>query len=127
MRGAEAAPRRGGHVPSKDELIAEAADTASLRSLDALTVYAKIVQIFTDERFDRDIANVRQCVSVFAAQDDKTVAIQTVRRLCELLPRAKLQEYPQGGHYMLFLRPDVRDSIRRLVDVEVEPQRAVAP
>jgi pimeloyl-ACP methyl ester carboxylesterase len=100
---------------SSDEAIVEAADTASLESLETLTVYGQVVKTFTDERLDDDIRRLRQRVAVLAAADDKVVSIKTVRQLCKALPDAELQEFANGGHYMVFLRPDVVDRIRRIV------------
>jgi pimeloyl-ACP methyl ester carboxylesterase len=109
MRAARLAEQQA--PPSLDEQIAEAADTASLDSVDSLTVYARSVQIFTDQRLDAEIAQVPQKAHVFSAADDRTVSIRTVRELCRRLPNSELREYKTGGHYMAFLRDDVQEAI----------------
>jgi pimeloyl-ACP methyl ester carboxylesterase len=115
MRAANLAERKDAAI-SDDDLLAEAADTASLQSLDSLMIYARTVKEFSDQRLDADLANVRRRVTVFAAVDDRTVSIQSVRQLCRLLQDAHLQEFARGGHYMAFLRGDVQDAICEAVN-----------
>lgn len=109
-------------APPIDEQIIEAADTLSLQSLDGLLVYARALQVFTDETLDAEIARLGQRTVVFATADDKTVSVRSIRRLCEMLPNAELHEYPKGGHFAVFTREDMRQQIVSVIDAAVAAQ-----
>ena len=115
MRAAYAKEPRGGALDLDEQLI-EAADTVSLRTLDGLVVYARTIQVFTDQVLDTDISRVKQKVAVFATADDRTASIHSIRRLCKLLPDAELHEYAKGGHFAVFVREDVRQKIVRVIE-----------
>ncbi|MEJ0034877.1 MAG: alpha/beta hydrolase [Gammaproteobacteria bacterium] len=98
--------------PSDDEIMVDAADTASLDTLASLSRYARTVRDFAAERFDEDLRKVAQPVLVVCAEDDKTVSINSVRTLCALLPAAELKVLAKGGHYLLYVSDEARQLIR---------------
>jgi pimeloyl-ACP methyl ester carboxylesterase len=122
MRAAYVKEPRSG-APQMDEQIIEAADTVSFQSLEGLLVYARALQVFTDERLDAEIGRLGQKAVVFATADDKTVSVQSIRRLCEMLPNAELHEYPKGGHFAVFTREDLRQKIMDVIDASVAAAR----
>lgn len=122
MRAAYAKEPRSS-APLIDEQIIEAADTVSLQSLDGLLVYAKSLRVFTDERLDAEIGQLTRRTVVFATSDDKTVSVQSIRRLCKMLPSAELHEYPQGGHFAVFTREDMRQRIMDVIDAGAASSR----
>lgn len=98
-------------VAEDDDMVIEAGDTASLKSVDSLSVHARVVHIFTDVRLDQEIAALKQKTFVFCAADDQVVSVKSVRRLCSHLPNAELQEHPRGGHFLVFKSRAVRETI----------------
>jgi pimeloyl-ACP methyl ester carboxylesterase len=98
---------------SPDEQMIDAAEAASLKSIDSICAYSKAVYEFARERFDDDLRSIQQPVLVISSVDDKTVAMDSVRKLCSLLPSGQLEVYPSGGHYLIYTNREARLCVRR--------------
>lgn len=110
LRAANVAQPR---VLSPDERMIDAADAASLKSMESICAYSKAVYEFARERFDDDLRSIQQPVLVVSSVDDNTVAIDSVRKLCSLLPEGELEVYPRGGHYLIYTNREARLCIRQ--------------
>lgn len=110
LRAANVAQPR---VLAPDERMIDAADAASLKSIESICAYSKAVYEFARERFDDDLRSIQQPVLVVSSVDDNTVAIDSVRKLCGLLPTGELEVYPRGGHYLIYTDREARLRVRQ--------------